>query len=285
MIPINTAVGIGVGTLMVVALIVTVMTGSIFAAGVVLALILLMIVVLVQYKILTVKVSGDQVDVFLFEPSPEPTPTPLPNHSVPRPVSGKEVFHISDSKFVYDEAPAVCAAYGADLATQEQVEEAFQKGAEWCGYGWSAGGVALYPTQKSTWDQLQREVDPAKRTACGRPGVNGGYFDPTLKFGVNCYGTKPKGDAKLPLPPPGTDASAFRKQVDIFKNQISSFVLNPFNRSTWSSYGSGFTQDLGALMTTPDASVIKAPPSILPGAGAASPSSSSSLIFKATEAP
>ena len=27
---------------------------------------------------------------------------------------------------------------------------------------------------------------------CGRPGVNGGYFDnPNIKFGVNCYGQKP----------------------------------------------------------------------------------------------
>ena len=28
---------------------------------------------------------------------------------------------------------------------------------------------------------------------CGNPGINGGYFaNPDLKFGVNCYGIKPK---------------------------------------------------------------------------------------------
>jgi hypothetical protein len=64
------------------------------------------------------------------------------------------------------------------LASLEQVIEAYNSGAEWCGYGWTAGGMALYPTQKKTWEELQREVDPGKRTACGRPGVNGGYFDP-----------------------------------------------------------------------------------------------------------
>jgi hypothetical protein len=27
---------------------------------------------------------------------------------------------------------------------------------------------------------------------CGRPGINGGYFDnPEMRFGVNCFGAKP----------------------------------------------------------------------------------------------
>jgi hypothetical protein len=90
----------------------------------------------------------------------------------------------------------------------------------------------LFPTQKATWERLQGELDPAKRTACGRPGVNGGYFDPTLKFGVNCYGKKPKG--KLSLTPPGAD-SGFGKMVQMFKDQISGFTLSGYNRSQWSA--------------------------------------------------
>jgi hypothetical protein len=94
--------------------------------------------------------------------------------------------------------------------------------------------MALYPTQKGTWDALQQESDQSKRTACGRPGVNGGYFDPTSKFGVNCYGIKPQGNVKLPTPLPGTDPSAFNDAVAKFKSMMKSFNINPYSRTTWS---------------------------------------------------
>ena len=168
------------------------------------------------------------------------------------PLVGSEVFHVADKSFTYDEAEAVCAAYDATLATLEQVIEAYNSGAEWCNYGWSAGGMALYPTQKATWDALQREVDPAKKTACGRPGVNGGYFDPMLKFGVNCFGFKPKGDFKPPAPLPGVDRTAFDAMVKKFKDMLKAMTVVPFSRQDWSGYGKGaygtqFKQSLGAL--------------------------------------
>ena len=161
---------------------------------------------------------------------------------------GSEVFHVADTKFTYETAPAVCAAYDAQLATLDQIIDAYNHGAEWCGYGWSAGGMALYPTQKGTWDALQQEPDQSKRTACGRPGVNGGYFDPTSKFGVNCYGIKPQGDVKLPTPLPGSDQDAFNSLVSRFKSMIKSFTVNPYSRTTWSgsatNEGSQFIQNL-----------------------------------------
>lgn len=271
MIPIPTALVLGLGGLTIITILVTLITGSVFASGTIVALILLVAFVLYTYGFLKVKVQGDNIDIFLFEGTPEPK-DPLPI-SV-RPVADQEVYHISDNRFTYDDAPAVCAAYGGELATQEQIESAYGSGAEWCGYGWSAGGLALYPTQKSTWDTLQREVDPAKRTACGRPGVNGGYFDPTLKFGVNCYGKKPAmgENVKLPLPPPGTDPTAFQKRVQTFKDQISGFFMNPFNRTTWSgTYGSQFTQSLGGLTGAGSGAVDPNPPSMSAGAGAPVP--------------
>jgi hypothetical protein len=158
-------------------------------------------------------------------------------------IVGSEVFHIADNKFTYDDAPAVCAAYDSQLATLEQIIDAYNHGAEWCGYGWSAGGMALYPTQKGTWDALQQEVDQAKKTACGRPGVNGGYFDPSSKFGVNCYGIKPQGNVKLPTPLPGTDPSAFSSAVAKFKSMMKSFNLNPYSRTTWSGAGTAPVSD------------------------------------------
>ena len=58
-------------------------------------------------------------------------------------------------------------------------------------YGWSDNQMALFPTQKSTYDKLQ-EVQ-GRENDCGRPGVNGGYIEnPNVKFGINCYGVKPE---------------------------------------------------------------------------------------------
>jgi len=144
----------------------------------------------------------------------------------------------------------------------DQVTEAYNDGAEWCGYGWSAGGLALFPTQRGTWEALQQEVDPSKRTACGRVGVNGGYFDPSAKFGLNCYGYKPAATKKMtfPTPPPGSDNTAFQAAVNRFQGMLSSFTVSPYSRQQWSgygamgsnasaaaSYGSQFAQNLGGL--------------------------------------
>lgn len=210
-------------------------TGSILAVLVLWAVIGLIITVLFYYGFITLE--------SIFGPkrkTPEEVPIPATPSGVPRggPLVGSEVFHISQNQFTYDEAPAVCAAFGAQLATLEQIIEAYNSGAEWCGYGWTAGGMALYPTQKNTWTELQREVDPGKRTACGRPGVNGGYFDPTLKFGVNCFGFKPPGEFTPPAPLPGTDRKKFNDMVNKFKEMIKTMELSPFSRGEWSGYDS-----------------------------------------------
>ena len=202
-------------------------TGSIVAVLVLWLLIALTVMVLIFYGILDVQKLIDQYFPTVKKDKPvEPT---QPTSGAP--LQGSEVFHISDNQFTYDDAGAVCAAYGATLATLEQVIDAYNNGAEWCGYGWSAGGMALYPTQKKTWDELQREIDPGKRTRCGRPGVNGGYFDPTNKFGVNCFGFKPEGKFTPPAPVPGTDSDSFRKSVDKFKEMLKSLNLSPFSRT------------------------------------------------------
>ena len=167
--------------------------------------------------------------------SPAPS-TSGQSASAPKPVGQSEVFHIGGNEYTYQDAPAVCAAYDSELATYDQLNAALALGAEWCAYGWSQGGMALYPTQQSTWAQLQS--DPSKSTACGRPGINGGYFDPATRFGVNCYGPKPADNtnAKYPLPLPGYDPSAFNQMVNKFKNQMNTMQVNAFNRSAWSGW-------------------------------------------------
>lgn len=223
--------GIFIGVFVLILSIIVLVTSGSFVAVLVLWLtIALILAVLIYYDIIDINPKQEVIPV---KPAPQATEKPIGGEAV-----GNEVFHISDAQFTYDESAAVCAAYDARLATLEQVIDAFNKGAEWCSYGWSAGGMALYPTQKATWDELQREVDPGKRTKCGRPGVNGGYFDPSNKFGVNCWGFKPKGNVKLPVPAPGTDNEAFQSMVNKFKAMIRSMTMNPFSRSEWSMHAS-----------------------------------------------
>ena len=233
-----TLVGLFMGTITIFVLI---STGSFTAVLVLWILVGVVIGVLVYYKYID-----------LVPPKKETTETPAPVTTGGGPLVGSEVFHVADKSFTYDEAEAVCAAYDSTLASLEQVIEAYNSGAEWCNYGWSAGGMALYPTQKTTWEALQREQDPAKRTGCGRPGVNGGYFDPMLKFGVNCFGFKPKGEFKPPAPLPGVDKTAFDAMVAKFKEMLKSMTVTPFSRREWSGYASGtygkqFAQNLGGL--------------------------------------
>lgn len=226
--------GMFVGAFFVVlSLVVLFATGSIVSVLVAWAVIGLILTVLVYYGFLTI----DQLLGKIQKEQPKATVPDAKGVPSGGPLVGTEVFHVSDQQFTYDEAPAVCAAYGAEMATLEQIMDAYSKGAEWCSYGWSAGGMALYPTQKETWDQLQGEVDPGKRTRCGRPGVNGGYFDPSLKFGVNCYGYKPAGKFTPPAPVPGMDSKRFSDMVNKFKEMAKTFTLNPYSRMEWSKYG------------------------------------------------
>ena len=222
--------------LILMSVIVGLISGS--SAAVLVVLALAGVVAYIMFSFQTIKIQpkdgGVNIDV---------DPIPGPHTEKPQKTMAiKEVFHISDNMYTSDDAPAVCAAYGAELASYDQIVEAHAQGAEWCGYGWSAAGMALYPTQEATWEALQRDPKESKRTACGHPGVNGGYFDPRLKFGVNCYGKKPPNmGTRLPQPLPGTDDSAFNAMVNKFKAMLTSMKLSPYNRDQWSKSGYGNT--------------------------------------------
>jgi hypothetical protein len=159
--------------------------------------------------------------------------------SVPENKLYKQVFNIPGNNYDYDNARALCRAYGSDLATYDQIEKAYNNGAEWCNYGWSADQLALFPTQKQTYDHLQT-ID-GHQNDCGRTGVNGGYIaNPKIKFGVNCYGYKPKMTSEedelmktsSPYPETAKDI-AFQKRIDYWKNQVNEILVSPFNHSSW----------------------------------------------------
>lgn len=167
----------------------------------------------------------------------------LPSPSlVPEIKFKKQVFNIPGNYYDYDNAKALCKAYGADLATYDQIEKAYNNGAEWCNYGWSADQQALFPTQKKTYDRLQ--TIPGHENDCGRTGVNGGYMaNQKLRFGVNCYGNKPKiteeeeNLMKTSTPYPQTEKDiAFQKRVDLWKNKVSDILVSPFNYNSWGSF-------------------------------------------------
>jgi hypothetical protein len=147
---------------------------------------------------------------------------------------------VKENRYSYDDAEPLCKALGAELATYEQVKDAYDNGADWCNYGWVKGQRAVYPTQDETYEKLQ-QGPVSQRQACGKPGVNGGYFDnPELRFGVNCYGSKPvqKAHDTTLLPngeanPFTPDALEFDKRVAEFKADSANIGILPFKEGDW----------------------------------------------------
>lgn len=91
------------------------------------------------------------------------------------------------------DAQAVCAKYGARVATRADVEAAFRAGADWCFTGWvSDDENAMYPIN-----------DSLVQGCAGTPTV-AVWTPPERVAGVTCYGPKPsknqiKGNEVLPF--------------------------------------------------------------------------------------
>ena len=158
------------------------------------------------------------------------------------PFGNNEVFNVSSNDYTYYDAEPLCKALGAELATYDQLKSAWENGADWCNYGWTKGQVAIYPTQKSTWEKVQNGPED-QRDACGTPGVNGGYFDnPEMRFGVNCYGKKPdqsSNDERILMKngsiPKTAHALKVDKMIDAYKAMADKLGVLPFNNDKWGS--------------------------------------------------
>ena len=192
------------------------LTGNFTAVGVTLALVAVGLFVFLVIS----NQSLSPGDVSAAAPDGFDETTTVPGSKL-QPNAGplQEVFYVSGNKYTYKDAPAVCAAYNAELATYEQLKESYGKGAEWCGHGWVMGGMALHPVQEDVWERLEKDYYTKPKTRCGQPGINGGKFDPTRKFGVNCYGNKPEGG------------------VPKNKKTCGKMKIQPFNRHGWSMWG------------------------------------------------
>ncbi len=149
----------------------------------------------------------------------------------------EEVFHISNQDYTYNQAKCKCKAYGGRLATKDEIIKAYNKGADWCTYGWSEGQTAYYPTQKCTWDKMQKG-DPKHRYDCGLPGVNGGFFsNPELKFGINCYGVRPKGEIVKEKAPicKGKEFCEMKNNYNA-SHKLDTDKVAPFSQNQWSQW-------------------------------------------------
>jgi len=179
--------------------------------------------------------TGPEIDLD-FNQDVEPTPAPAP------PVSTDQVFNVPDNVFDYTDADAVCKAFGSELATYDQIENAYQNGAEWGNYGWSAEQMAFFPTQKGTYDTLQKI--PGHEHDRGRIGINGGYIaNPDVRFGANCYGQRPAITTEdeermrntVPYPQTAEDVALDNKVAE-WSGRLDEIIVSPFNEQKWSEY-------------------------------------------------
>ena len=148
-----------------------------------------------------------------------------------------EVFHIPNNTHDYEKSRKICRKYNARLATYDEVENAYNNGANWCSYGWSEDQLALFPTQSEIYNNLK--LIPGHENDCGRPGVNGGFIDNKhVKFGVNCFGKKPKQSEedkefmerlKLSYSP-----AIDQDELDKIVNEKNNMLISPFNKDKWS---------------------------------------------------
>jgi hypothetical protein len=161
--------------------------------------------------------SKPEIDVAIVEPK-ESNSTSTTSQKSYKP----QTYHVN-GQFDYSTAKEICKSYNGKLATLEDVKGAYEKGGEWCDYGWSDKHMVLYPTQKSSWEKYQQ----TNKEQCGIPGINGGYNNKlNQKLGVNCFGKKPDGKV-TPLSPEKVDDRA-----SYWQNQHLN--VSPFNYTTWS---------------------------------------------------
>ena len=146
--------------------------------------------------------------------------------------SNGEVFHVAGNKFTYEDARKTCSRYGARLATYNEIEKAYNNGANWCNYGWSEDQMAYFPTQQKVINELKKL--PGHEHSCGRQGVNGGFIaNPAIKFGANCFGKKPKATQKDKDYMHSVNHTTIDKILEDSKELLSKYIIAPFNKDKW----------------------------------------------------
>lgn len=224
---------------------------NIFGIILISLLILLIVVNFFQY-LLGINIVSSVKDIFTNNPKidldvyenvpskeivnpPISSPYPVPSPSFEKP----QVFNIPENIYNYEDAKAVCSAFNSKLATYDQIEEYYKNDGEFCNYGWSEGQLALFPTQKATYNKLSKTKN--HKNDCGRPGINGGFIsNPLVRFGANCYGYKPLMTpdeeeimASTPIYPVTKKDIEFEKRIEYWKGKLQDIIVSPFNKNKW----------------------------------------------------
>ncbi len=221
---------------------------SIILSILVLGILIVLILINIFQYFFNINVTAFLTNIFSPQPTLDVTVEQQGNNgiidyqptTIPEIKYKKQVFNIPGNYYSYEDAKALCKAYGSDLANYKQIEDAYKNGAEWCNYGWSHGQMALFPTQQNTFDNLQKIS--GHEHDCGRPGINGGYMaNPNIKYGVNCFGNKPKITSeeedlmKISSPYPKTQKDIdFQNKVNYWQTKIDQILVSPFNYDSWS---------------------------------------------------
>ena len=215
-------------------------SSSVMLGVIIAAIVIVLIMINALQYFFGIDIIAKVKNLFTGNPEVDITIDPVAALPVDEILISPQVFNIPGNDYVYPDAKALCAAYGSRLATYKEVEDAYEGGAEWCNYGWSEGQMALFPTQQKTWDELQKIE--GHENDCGRPGVNGGFIqNPAVRFGVNCYGYKPRMTpdeedimANNPIYPKTEKDIAMENRVKYWKDKLSSVLVSPFNHTNWS---------------------------------------------------
>ena len=221
-------------------------SGNLF--GIILASIFLLLLIINGFTYLfnidivtTIKnlfTNKPEIDINVNTPVVEdPSQNVIP---IPEITEYEQVYHIPGNHYTYNDAKAICSAYGGNIANIQQLQKAHNKGGEWCSYGWSDDQMALFPTQYKTWESLRKVK--GHENDCGRPGINGGFIDnPNIRFGVNCYGYKPKItplEAEImenaPSYPITRKQQKFEEKVEYWRERLDDILVSPFNTTIWS---------------------------------------------------
>jgi hypothetical protein len=142
-----------------------------------------------------------------------------------------EPWLIKDQIWTYPEAYQKCKAYGARLATKNEIVQAYNKGLQAPMYGWGQGEEAWQAIQPCSYVEMRRQgLSPAP------PGVQGGRFDPNIRFGAFCYGVKPPGEVVVPKSDQCPYPEVCQRNPDACKPEKSDHIAAFYPGRKWSEF-------------------------------------------------
>ena len=145
-----------------------------------------------------------------------------------------EVYNIDKQYFKLKDAEAACKHFGGKLASEDDINKAYRKGAHWCNPGWVKEGKVLYPIQSSVYNTFPQKLKDENMCGPG-PGIHEKDNNPDNKYGVNCIGQKPKPDPSrlitnpIEVPPEKPPESVI---------DMSNVGVNPYSPNKWSTTSS-----------------------------------------------